>query len=186
MPSPPSLPSRRRRVVTLAVALFGACGAWVAAQDNRPARHLPLAWHAIQRTTRVMAAAVTAHPGGAVSLPYTVYVGQLAMYGPKPNRLDLLSVSLDWRATEPFLLVSGDRYPMIDAVQEGNELHFAIQDLVGRKGRWDVHLRVGVGTLAGTVTPPTDPLLGGYLLVSQTATRNLIPPPPIPPSSRRR
>lgn len=181
----PQLPSRRRRLVTLAVATVGACTAWFVAQDNRPARHLPLAWHTIQRATRVMAAAMSAKPSEPVSLPYTVYVGQLALYGPKPNRLELLSVTLDWRASAPFLLVSGDRYAMIDAVLEGNELHFGLQDLVGRKGRWDVHLRVGTGTLAGTVTPPGDPLLGGYLLVSQTATKHLIPPPPAVPPARR-
>jgi hypothetical protein len=147
--------------------------------------HLPLAWRGVQQATSVLAQAVASPPGPAVALPFTVYVGQMATYGPKPNHLDLLSVSLDWRASGAFLLVSGDRYPLIDPVLEGNELRFAIQDLVGRKGRWNVQLRVGTGTLAGPVTPPADPLLGGYMLVSQTATRHLIPPPPVPPWTKR-
>jgi hypothetical protein len=174
-------PSRGRRLVASVVALVGACTIWFMAHEARPGRHLPNAWHGLQRATTVLAAAVTARPAEAISLPYTVYTGQLAMYGPKPHRVDLATVSLDWRAKDPFLLISGDRYPLIDPVQEGTELRFGVQDLVGRKGRWEVHLRIGTGSLAGTVTPHSDPLLGGYMLLSQTATRNLVPPPPVPP-----
>jgi hypothetical protein len=181
MPVPHPPPSRRRRLVTAILAIAGACTVWFVAHATKPGRHLPLAWQSLQKATTLVAAVVTAQPAGATTLPYTVYVGQMALYGPKPQRLDVATVSLDWRATDPFLLVSGDRYPLIDPVQEGTELRFAIQDLVGRKGRWEIHLRIGTGTLAGTVTAPTDPLLGGYMLVGQTATRNLIPPPPVPP-----
>ena len=173
-------PGRRIPVVALAVA--SACAAWFIAQGARPVRAFTATnkWLTTGPVT-VIASVLAPSAQSSVTLTHTVYTGQMALYGPKPSKVELVTVTLDWRESGSFLVTDGTRFPLLDPIIEGAELHFGLQDLVGRKGRWDVRLRIGTGSLAGPVTAPNDPLLGGYLLVSQSATRKLIPPPPVPP-----
>lgn len=182
--------SRIRRAPIIVLAVATAFGAWFVAKGAQPNQSYIALSDWLTSGPASVLAAVMPSPSDApadpavessppITLPFTLYVGQMGLYGPKPNRLDLMTVTLDWRAQGPFLLTDGIQYPLIGPVREGAELRFAVQDLVGRKGRWHFKLRVGVGIIAGPMTPPGDPLLGGYLLVSQSATRQLIPPPPI-------
>lgn len=169
----------RHGVTVLALAVAAASGLWFVARDAQPV--VPI--DKLKAMLRPYAA-VTVFPEAVAApsekpLPYVDYRGQLALAGTRPHALAVYTVTIAWRANEPTIELDGARHPLIQARQQGDELSFLVPDLFGRKGDWQFRLRIAQHALAGTVTAPDDPLMGGYLYASQAVTGKVIPPPPI-------